>query len=85
MIRPLDIQIVVVPDSKQQETESGLLVYSDDADQIQTGIVRSVGPAVHAVSIGDRILYEQYAGNRINDAGAECLVLSLFDVLAVIE
>jgi len=63
-IEPLDDFIVVEP-LDESETASGLIVPINEAAQVATGIVASVGPDVTAVEPGDKVLFPREAGYEV--------------------
>jgi co-chaperonin GroES (HSP10) len=60
-LEPLDDYVVVEP-LEDSETASGLIVPVNEASQVRTGIVTSVGPDVTMVEPGDKVLYPREAG-----------------------
>lgn len=84
-VRPINSKVLIRPDGSQSETDSGLLVYREDTEQVQTGIVIEVGPSVHAVCNSDRVMYEKFAGSPIEIDSATYLVMDEADIVAVIN
>jgi co-chaperonin GroES (HSP10) len=60
-LEPLDDYLVVEP-LEDTETPSGLIVPVNEASQVRTGIVVSVGPEASAIEPGDKVLYPRDAG-----------------------
>jgi co-chaperonin GroES (HSP10) len=63
-IEPLDDFVVVQP-LDESETNSGLIVPINEAAQVATGIVASVGPDVALIEPGDKVLYPREAGYEV--------------------
>jgi co-chaperonin GroES (HSP10) len=63
-LEPLDDYLVVEP-LDDSETASGLIVPINEAAQVRTGIVTSVGPDVTSVEPGDKVLYPREAGFEV--------------------
>jgi co-chaperonin GroES (HSP10) len=61
---PLDDYLVIEP-LDETETASGLIVPMNEASQVRTGIVASVGPDVENVEPGDKILFPRDAGFEV--------------------
>jgi co-chaperonin GroES (HSP10) len=61
---PLDDYLVIEP-LDETETASGLIVPMNEASQVRTGIVASVGPDVENVEPGDKILFPRDAGYEV--------------------
>ena len=49
------------------------------------GVVSSIGDDVSRFSVGDKVIYSKYGGTEIKGEGAEYLILSERDVLAVVN
>ena len=61
---PLDDYLVIEP-LDETETASGLIVPMNEATQVRTGIVASVGPEVQSVEPGDKVLFPRDAGFEV--------------------
>ena len=92
-IKPLEDRIVVRQIEAEQTTASGLVIPDTAKEKPQEGEVVAVGPGSVAenvtrvpvdVEVGDKVIYSKYGGTEVKYAGAEYLVLSARDVLAVI-
>jgi co-chaperonin GroES (HSP10) len=60
-LEPLDDYLVVQP-LDESELPSGLIVPSNEALQVRTGIVAAIGPDVAAIEPGDKVLFPRDAG-----------------------
>ena len=60
-LEPLDDYIVLEP-LDESELPSGLIVPTNEATQVQSGIVAAVGPDVTAIEPGDKVLFARDAG-----------------------
>ncbi len=93
-IKPLEDRIVVQPLDAEQTTASGLVIPDTAKEKPQEGEVLAVGPGrvddngqrvPIDVAVGDKVIYSKYGGTEVKYAGAEYLILSARDVLAVIS
>ena len=93
-IKPLEDRIVVRQVEAEQTTASGLVIPDTAKEKPQEGEVVAVGPGRVAdngtripldVQVGDKVVYSKYGGTELKYSGAEYLVLSARDVLAVIS
>jgi chaperonin GroES len=92
-IKPLEDRIVVKPSDAEQTTASGLVIPDTAKEKPQEGEVVAVGPGRFDdgvrvpmdVKVGDRVMYSKYGGTEVKIKGAEYLVLSARDILAIIE
>ena len=85
-LEPLDDYLVVEP-LDESETASGLIVPVNEAAQIRTGIVASVGPDVSFLEPGDKVIYPRDAGYEVRLARSShrVRVLKREDVIARIH
>jgi co-chaperonin GroES (HSP10) len=85
-LEPLDDYLVVQP-LEDTETASGLIVPVNEATQIRTGIVVSIGPDVMAIEPGDKVLYPRDLGYEVRLARSShrVRVLKREDVIARIH
>ena len=93
-IKPLEDRIVVKPLDAEQTTASGLVIPDTAKEKPQEGEVLAVGAGRWNedgderipvdVAVGDKVIYSKYGGTEVKVGGAEYLILSARDVLAVI-
>ncbi|MCO1340126.1 co-chaperone GroES [Zhihengliuella halotolerans] len=93
-IKPLEDRIVVQQLEAEQTTASGLVIPDTAKEKPQEGKVVAVGPGRFDdkgnrvpvdVAEGDVVIYSKYGGTEVKVGGAEYLVLSARDVLAIVE
>lgn len=88
-IKPLSDRILVKNDAAETKTASGLYIPEGVQEKTQTATVVEVGPGTEeekiTVKIGDRIMYDKYAGTQVKLDGEDYLILRMSDVIAVIE
>lgn len=90
-IKPLADRVLVKNDKAETKTASGLFIPEAGQEKTQTATVVEVGPGTEdekvTVKIGDRIMYDKYAGTgteiKIDDE--EHLILRMSDIIAIIE
>ena len=63
-LEPLDDHLVVEP-LDESELPSGLIVPANEAAQVRSGIVASIGPDVSAIEPGDKVLFPRDAGYEV--------------------
>ncbi|MGM0419735.1 MAG: co-chaperone GroES [Bacillota bacterium] len=91
-LRPLNDRIVVeFIEEEEKKTESGI-VLPDTAkkEKPQQGKVVAVGKGskdedLESVEVGDVVVFDKFAGTKVNLEDDEYIILSLEDVLAVVE
>jgi chaperonin GroES len=85
-IRPLG-ERVLIKQTKQEETTKSGIVLPDTASKEKPiiGEVTAVGEAIKEIKIGDKVIYEKYAGTEVKDNDEVYLLLEEKNVLAVVE
>ncbi|MCX8059521.1 MAG: co-chaperone GroES [Spirochaetes bacterium] len=63
---------IILPDTAQEKTQNGTVVAIGDSDQIK-------------VKVGDKVMYDKYAGTSIKIDDEDHLILKMNDILAIIE
>lgn len=93
-IRPLADKIIVKVIDETETTSGGIFIPDTAREKPQKGEVLAVGPGKTLdngtreemeVKAGDKVLFAKYGGTEIKISGEEYKVLSVRDVLAVIE
>ncbi len=82
MLRPLNNRIVVLPDPKQTQTSSGILLIENKNERPVIGTV-VVGNS--EVKEGDRILFSLFALDEVEIDGVNHCVVSANGILGVFE
>ena len=91
-LKPVNDKIVVKPDSKEEVTESGILLPDTvDTGKLMEGEVVSVGKGMYSangtlipvvVNVGDTILYNKHAQVHEYD---DYVIMSVNEVLSILE
>lgn len=88
-IKPLADRVLVQIEEVQEKTASGLYIPQTAQEKTQIGVVVAVGEGTDKVKLsvkaGDRVMHDKYSGTSVKADGKEYLILSMKDVLAVIE
>jgi chaperonin GroES len=93
-LKPLGSRVVVKAIEREEMTKSGLVLPDTAKEKPMEGKVLAVGPGgldkngnktEMILKVGDRVLYQKYAGTEFKLDDDELLVLSQDDVLALIE
>ena len=85
-IKPLGARLIVKPIDEPEQTSAGLYLPDTAKEKSMEGEVVAVGKLDddYKVNVGDRIIYQKYAGNKIVLDDEEYLILEQNDVLAVL-
>ena len=89
--KPLFDRVVVDPYVQENVAKSGIVLPETSQERPQIGYVVAVGDGENfdaikteiKVKIGDKILFERYAGNELKIDGKTYLVLRQIDIIGV--
>lgn len=92
-LRPLEDRVVVRPIEVEEKTKSGIVLPDTAKERPQQGEIIAVGPGRFEdgkrvpmeVKAGDIVIYSKYGGSEVKVEGEEYLILSMRDIMAVIE
>jgi chaperonin GroES len=93
-VTPLDDRIVVLPDTADDRTESGIYLPEAAKEKPQTGKVIAAGPGkltdtgergALSVKKGDTVLFGKYAGSEVDIDGVEHKIMRESELLAIME
>ena len=92
-IEPLFDRIVIKQVDAEVTTASGILLPGNSQEKPQIATVLAVGPGgvidgkeiKMVISVGDKILYPNYAGSEFKYEGEDYIILRQSDVLAKIK
>lgn len=92
-LKPLGARVVIKPLERDEMTKSGIVLPDTAKEKPQEGRVVAVGPGGYdkngnkvemTLKVGDRVLYQKYAGTEFKIDDEEHLVLAQDDVLALV-
>ena len=92
-LKPLGGRVVVKPLEREEMTRSGIVLPDTAKEKPQEGKILAIGPGERdedgkripvELKVGDRVLYQKYAGTEFKLDDEELLVLQEKDVLAQI-
>jgi chaperonin GroES len=81
-LEPLDDRVVVEPGEEEAETKTGLIIPASTDAGARSGIVTGVGPDVHGVEPGDKILFPATAGFEVRLTGTAVRILRRGEIIA---
>ena len=92
-IRPLADRVVIKKVEAEEKTASGIVLPGAAKEQPQMAEVVEVGPGgivdgkeiKMELKVGDKVIFQKYAGNEVKIEGTEYTILRQNDILAVIE
>jgi chaperonin GroES len=93
-LKPLGDRLVIRPTPREEMTKSGIVLPDTAKERPQEGTILAVGPGRTLddgskepieVSVGQKVLFQKYAGTEFKLDDEELLILSQKDVLAIVE
>jgi chaperonin GroES len=89
MLKPLFDRVVIRNIETEEVTKGGILLTSAAKEKPQMAEVLAVGPGAKDVEmvlkVGDKVVYQKYAGTEVKVDGQELIVIKQNDVLAIVE
>ncbi len=84
---PLEDRVLIKTAELEERTASGLFIPQTAQEKTQIGVVEAIGSDKETikVKIGQKIMYDKYAGTGIKVDGTDYLILKSKDILAIIE
>lgn len=83
-ITPLGDRVVAVREQVKTKTDSGIWIPESSQQKTPVFEVRAIGKEVKNVKVGDRIIYNGFAGELTID-GIEYIIVKEEDVLATVK
>lgn len=86
-VKPLDDRVMVKLEKTESKTAGGIIIPDTAQEKTQTGTVTAIGDNkdIIKVSVGQKVMYDKYAGTQIKVDGVEYLILKMSDIIAIIE
>ena len=88
-IKPIGERVLLKPIKKEEKTKSGILLSSkstntDTQNQAEV-IALGKGETLEGIKVGDKVVFNKFSGNEIEDGDIKYLIVNADDILAVIE
>lgn len=86
-VKPLADKVLVKTEKTESKTASGIIIPETAQETTQIAAVLAIGDDKEKikVKVGERVLYDKYAGTKIKVDGEDLLILKAADIVAVIE
>ncbi|KKQ79539.1 MAG: 10 kDa chaperonin [Parcubacteria group bacterium GW2011_GWC2_38_7] len=93
-IRPLHDRVIVQRTEEEQKSKGGIIIHDTAKEKPQEGKIIAVGKGKVSddgklipldVKVGDKVLFNKYAGSDIKIEGEEYMIMREEDILGVIE
>lgn len=83
-IKPLGDRVVATREEVKSQTASGLYLPDNAKEKSVLAVVQAVGKDVKDVTVGDKILYKEYATTEVKINDTEYLIVKEEDILATV-
>ena len=85
-LKPLGDRVLVIPDAKRTETDSGIQLVTDRLDPDVSGVVAAVGPRCSAaLAVGAHVTFAAHVGQSFTLEGSPYLVMRESEIAAILE
>ena len=88
-IRPIGERVLIKPIKKEEKTKSGILLSSKssntDTKNEAEVVALGKGEKLEGIKVGDKVIFNKFSGNEIEDGNIKYLIVNADDILAVIE
>ncbi|WP_303971870.1 co-chaperone GroES [Streptococcus merionis] len=93
MLKPLNDRVVLKVVEEAEKTVGGFVLASASQEKPQVAEVVAVGPGKFshgnriepAVAVGDRVVFEKFAGSEVKDGDETYLIVREKEILAIID
>lgn len=86
-VSPLGDRVLIKIQEGDSKSAGGIIIPQTAQEKTQTGVVIAIGTdtEVIKVKVGDKVMYDKYAGTQIKIDGADHLIVKFADILAAID
>jgi chaperonin GroES len=93
-VKPLGDRILIKVQEGENKTAGGIIIPQTAQEKTQNGLVVAVGPGSKndkgvlepiSVAVGQKVMFDKYAGAQIKIDNVDHLIIKSNDVLAVLE
>ena len=88
-IKPIGERVLLKPIKKEEKTKSGILLSSKSSNtdtQNQAEVIAlGKGEKLEGIKVGDKVVFNKFSGNEIEDGDIKYLIVNADDISAVIE
>lgn len=86
-VTPLGDRVLVKVEQGEEKTKGGLFIPDTAKEKTTTGIVEAIGDDTESikVKVGDKVMYDKYAGTSVTIDDVDFLVIKAEDLLAIVK
>ena len=89
IIKRIGERVLLKPIKKEEKTKSGILLSSKssntDTKNEAEVVALGKGEKLEGIKVGDKVIFNKFSGNEIEDGDIKYLIVNADDILAVIE
>jgi len=85
-VKPLQDRVLIKVVEAETKTASGLYIPDTAQEKTQTGTVIAIGDDEEMISVkvGDKVMYDKYAGTTVSIDDKDHLIVKSSDILAIV-
>jgi len=85
-VKPLQDRVLIKVMEAETKTASGIYIPDTAQEKTQTGSVIAVGDDEESITVkvGDKVMYDKYAGTAISVDNVDHLIVKSSDILAIV-
>ncbi|MFA5570944.1 MAG: co-chaperone GroES [Sphaerochaetaceae bacterium] len=85
-IKPMGDRVLIKMEEVEEKTAGGIFIPQTAQEKTQVGEVVALGDDESiTVTVGQKVMYDKYAGTTIKIDGKDHLILHMGDILAVVK
>lgn len=86
-VKPLGDRVLIKMKEVETKTASGLFIPQTAQEKTTTGTVVAVGDDKDTITVkvGQKVMYDKYAGTSIKIDNVDHLIVSMGDLIAIVE
>lgn len=85
-VKPLGDRVLVKMEQEEEKTKGGLFIPETAQEKTQIASVVAIGDDEEiTVKVGDRVMFDKYAGTNLKIENDDHLILAIGDILAVVS
>lgn len=86
-VTPLQDRVLIKVEEAETKTASGLYIPDTAQEKTQTGVVIAIGDDKEMISVkvGDKVMYDKYAGTNVRIEDVDHLIVKSSDILAIVS
>lgn len=85
MIKPQAKKVLLLPDKKKTETDTGIYIGENNPKSTEYGTVAAIGDEVDLITKGQRVLFSPGAATEFPYEGINYLLIRELDVLGIVD